>query len=286
MMKNAAGERSETLWIVSELYYPEETSTGYYMTKIAEGLAADRTVKAICAQPTYSKRGTKAPRREVHNGVEIFRTWSTTFDKNVILLRVVNMLTFGMSVFLNSLRRFRAGDRVLVVTTPPLLPFAAMLAGVIRGCSVTLLIHDNYPEILIAAGKSREDSAFVRLAHFANRWLYKNAARIIVVGRDMRELVAQKTAGLDIPITTIPNWAELESVSPGPRDGNPLLAERGLDSKFVFLYAGNMGWPNDVETIVEAAADLRESNVHFVFLGAGVKKPWLEREVERRKLKM
>ncbi|HSI88471.1 MAG TPA: glycosyltransferase family 4 protein [Pyrinomonadaceae bacterium] len=252
------------------------------MTKIAEGLADERWVGAICSQPTYSKRGTKAPRQEVHNGVEIVRVWSTTFDKNVIPLRVVNMLTFGLSVLLTSLQHFRAGDRVLVVTTPPLLPFAAMLAAVTRGCSVTLLIHDNYPEILIAAGKSREDSAFVRLAHFANRWLYKNAARIIVVGRDMRELVAEKAAGLDVPITTIPNWAELESVSPAPRD--PLLAEMGLSSKFVFLYAGNMGWPNDLETLIEAAGKLKSSNVHFVFLGAGVKRAWLEREVERRKL--
>jgi len=26
------------LWVVSEVYYPEETSTGYYLTAIAEGL--------------------------------------------------------------------------------------------------------------------------------------------------------------------------------------------------------------------------------------------------------
>ena len=33
-------------WVVSELYYPELTSTGYYLTAIAERLAARRTVKA------------------------------------------------------------------------------------------------------------------------------------------------------------------------------------------------------------------------------------------------
>ncbi len=45
-----------TLWVVSELYYPEETSAGYYLTHIAEGLADDARVKVLCAQPTYSKR--------------------------------------------------------------------------------------------------------------------------------------------------------------------------------------------------------------------------------------
>ena len=36
-----------TLWVVSELYYPEETSTGYYMTRTAEGLTDCFTVKEI-----------------------------------------------------------------------------------------------------------------------------------------------------------------------------------------------------------------------------------------------
>ncbi len=51
------------LWIVSELYYPEETSTGYYLTKIAEGLAASFDVKVLCGQPNYSKRGNIAPKK-------------------------------------------------------------------------------------------------------------------------------------------------------------------------------------------------------------------------------
>lgn len=46
------------LWVVSELYYPEQTSTGYFMTELAEGLAASRDVRVICSQPTYTARGT------------------------------------------------------------------------------------------------------------------------------------------------------------------------------------------------------------------------------------
>ena len=48
------------LWIVTELYYPEETSTGYYLTRIAEGLADVADVKVLCGQPNYSARGTRA----------------------------------------------------------------------------------------------------------------------------------------------------------------------------------------------------------------------------------
>lgn len=273
------------LWVVSELYYPEETSTGYYMTRIAEGLTDKFDVKAISGQPNYSARGMKAPRRETRNDVEIFRVAGTTFDKNVISFRVINMITLGISVAFAAVRRFKPGDRVLVVTNPPTTPFIVAFASLMRGAAYSLLIHDNYPDMLIATGKAKEGSRFVRTMGFFNRWLYKHAAGIIVVGRDMLELLRRKTEGLDVPITVIPNWAELETVSPAPRNDNSLLRELGIEDKFAILYAGNMGRPNDLESIVEAAEMLLpEKDFHFLFLGDGAKKAWLVKQVRDRSL--
>lgn len=285
-MGSVEEKSKQRLWVVSELYYPEETSTGYYLTRIAEGLTDKFEVKAISGQPNYSARGTRAAKNEVRNGVEIFRVAGTTLDKNVIIYRLINMLTFSFSVFFKAVRKFRPGDRVLVVTNPPAVPFIIALASQLRGSICSLLIHDNYPEILIAAGKLKETSVLSRSMAFFNRWLYKHAARIIVVGRDMVELVQRKTAGLDIPISYIPNWAELENVSPAPKSSNKLLADLNLSEKFVILYAGNMGPPNDLESVVETAERLlKEDNTfHFVFLGAGVKRSWLVKQVTDRRL--
>jgi colanic acid biosynthesis glycosyl transferase WcaI len=279
-------ESRKRLWFVTELYYPEETSTGYYLTKTAEGLADEFDVKVICGQPTYSARGLRAPKHEIRRGVEIFRAAGTTLDKNRIPLRVVNMLTLGMSVLWNAVRRFRAGDKVVVVTTPPSMPFVIAVAALLRGGHYILLIHDNYPEILFAAGKMSETSLAANILHFANRWLYKNASKIIVVGRDMERLLRQKTDGLDIPIAVIQNWAELETVRPMEREHNQLLTELGLLDKFVFLYAGNMGYPNDIETILEAAKLLvGRDDIHFIFLGTGVKKQMLLERIEHEGLR-
>lgn len=278
--------KKSRLWVISELYYPEETSTGYYLTRIAEGLACDYDVKVISGQPNYSARGMIAPKREKHNGVDILRAWGTRWDKNVIAFRLINMLSLGIAVLFKALTRFERGDRVLVVTTPPSMPFIAAFASVLRGGSYTLLIHDNYPEMLFATNKLSGKSLFAKFLNFLNRWLYKYATKIIVVGRDMEELVKRKTDGLNIPIVTIPNWAELESVKPGPRQDNSLLKQLGIDEKFVFLYAGNMGHPNDLESIVSCAEKLvSEPQIHFLFLGTGVKRPWLEKQVKSRSLK-
>lgn len=284
-MENSQNDSKQTLWVVSELYYPEMTSTGYYLTAIAEGLTDKFNVKVLCGQPNYSGRGIRAPKHEIHNEVEIFRAFGTTLDKNVILFRLINMLTLSLSVFFKALFNFRKGDKILVVTTPPSMPFIVALASLFRGGSYILLIHDNYPEILIAVEKTSERSLLVKVIEFFNRWLYKYAAKIIVCGRDMKKLVGRKTDGLDIPIVYIPNWAEIEQVSPQPREENKLLEELGLKEKFVFLYAGNMGHPNDLESVIFCAEKLLiDERFHFIFLGAGVKRKWLETQVSEKNL--
>lgn len=278
-------KKAPRLWVVTELYYPEETSTGYYLTRIAEGLTDDFNVKVLCGQPNYSSRGKKSPKRETHKRVDVRRVWGTTLDKNVIIFRLINMLTLSVGVFLKALINFRRGDRVLVVTTPPSLPFVCAAASLLRGANFVLLIHDNYPEILVAVGKTIENSTFVRIMNFFNRRLYRHSHKIIVVGRDMLELVKAKTEGLKVAVEYIPNWAELERVEPQDRGENKLLNELGIANKFVFLYAGNMGHPNDLESIVDCAKRLQnDGETHFIFLGAGVKKKWLERETAFNKL--
>ena len=106
------------------------------------------------------------------------------------------------------------------------------------------------------------------------------------MGRDMNELFREKTAGLDVPVVTIPNWADLESVHPTPRADNELLKELGISDKFVFMYAGNIGHPTDVETLIECAALVADRDeFHFVFIGDGAKKKWLVESVSELQLK-
>jgi len=282
------------LWVITELYYPEDNQTGYYLTRIAEGLAEDFDVRVICGQPNYAARGTKAAKRENHKGVEIFRVWGTTLDKDVLPWRLLNMLTLGASMFFKSIIKIARDEEVLVVSAPPSLPFGTALAAKIRRARYSLIIQDKYPEILTAVGKADADAFYIKILNNLNRRLYGAAQKIIVVGRDMKELVSSQLpaiAGEDNgktannKISVIQNWAALEEVEPLPRNENSLLKELGLSEKFVFLYAGNMGHPQDLESVVECAKRLKDDDrFHFLFIGSGVKRKWLERETGERKM--
>ena len=276
---------TERLWIVSELYYPEDTSTGYFLTRIAEELARSMPVSVLCGQPTYSARGTRASVREIRNGVEIRRCRATTLDKDRLLFKLVNSTTIGLSILVQALWRIRRGEKVVVVTNPPLLPFLMALACGARRAVLLLLVHDVYPEVLVATGLARRDGVLSRLLGWLTGLLYRSATRVVVLGRDMKTLAVRKRNGDEGAVVIIPHWGDVDEVAPTPRSENELLRRLGLERSFVVQYSGNMGRPHALEQLLEAARTLRDRpDIHFLFVGMGAKRRWLERAVEQGRL--
>ena len=274
------------IWVVSELYYPEDTSTGYYLTRIAEGLAerADVPVHALCGRPSYASRGVKTAWQETHQGVAIRRCWGTVWNKNHLLLRIVNLLTLSCSIFLHALWRIRRGDRVLVVTNPPLLPFVISWACRLKGAKCVLLIHDVYPDALVAAGLLKPNSSIAKVLNRAVCRLYRTVDSIVVLGRDMRELVLRKLHPGDKRVRIIPNWADTDLIQPKAGE-NRILNRLGLSDKFVLQYSGNMGRSHHLEAIVLCAERLKHrENIHFLLAGSGAKKNWLKQKVAENRL--
>jgi glycosyltransferase involved in cell wall biosynthesis len=270
------------VWVASELYYPEQQATGVFMTKIAEGLAArGMDVKALAAQPHTGRVAS----REVVNGVEVFRCWSTRFSKNNLPGRMLNVLTGNITMLFAALWRIQRNEIVLVVTNPPTLPFVIMLACLIKGAKCIVRVDDVYPDVLHACDVYSNESAVYKVFDWLMKWLLRKADAMVVLGRDMQALVASKTDGSK-EIRVITNWADVDTIGPDPEAGKAFLAEYGLTDKLVLQWAGNMGYPHEVETLLDAMEKLAdEDDVHFLYIGAGAKRPWLEKQVAQKGLK-
>jgi glycosyltransferase involved in cell wall biosynthesis len=265
--------------VFSELYWPEDTSTGFFLTGVAEGLARDRDVLVLCAQPTYRMRGRAAPWCETRNGVSIVRVPSTTFPRGNPLGRVANALTMAASFFAQAVLRLRATDRVLVVTNPPLLPYLVALAARLRRARTTLLVHDVYPEVMEVTGMVAPGGVASRTVRRLARWLYRSVDHVVVLGRDMASLVSRSVESPS-RVTVIPNWGDVDEIRPAPREENPLLGRLGLGGAFVVQWLGNMGRTHALEDVLQSAVTLRERrDIHFLLIGDGAKRAWLEREV-------
>ncbi|MDJ0719288.1 MAG: glycosyltransferase family 4 protein [Prochloraceae cyanobacterium] len=270
------------IWILSERYFPEQTSTGYFLTKIAEGLAEEYNLKVITGPATKSLLPCEGlPKHEVRNKVEIWRCKGTIFNQNLLLGFFLNGVTRSVAIFWKTLFLCQREDTILVVTTSSLLPFVALIIKWLKRIQVVLLIHDVFPEALIAAGLCQPSSIIVRIGQVMNRILYSHSSKIVTLGRDMTRLTLAKLSDKDEnKIVCIHNWADNQIVRPTKKANNPKLKELGVADKFVVLYAGNIGRCHGIEYVAEAAKILQKNeNIHFIISGFGYKKKWLEQYV-------
>ena len=273
------------VFVFSELYFPDESATGYVLSKIAEGLARFYSVHVLCATPNRdSGRGGKGS-IEQRNGVTIERCAATNFNKHVLLLRFLNLLTVSISIFWKSLWRLSRGDLVLVVTNPPSLPFFALAACRFRGAKCILLVHDVYPDVLTVTRILRPDASLTKFLVLLNKSLYRSVDKIIVLGRDMHELVCRKLGEQGDRVALVTNWADIDEIVPMARSENRFLGKLNLMGKFVVQYSGNMGRTHGLEALLDAARMLQGIvDIHFLLIGSGAKREWVETKARDLKL--
>ena len=161
---------------------------------------------------------------------------------------------------------------MLIVTNPPTLPPILGLIARIKGVTSTLLVHDVYPEVLVATKMMRHDGLAWRLASaFFNRTL-AGFDRIAVLGRDMQELIRRmlEAIGADRPVEIIPNWGDIDEIAPIDRTANAFAAEHGLTDKVVVQFSGNIGRTHDIALLLEVARRVEDlTDVVFLFVGYG-----------------
>jgi colanic acid biosynthesis glycosyl transferase WcaI len=97
----------------------------------------------------------------------------------------------------------------------------------------------------------------------------------VVIGETMGLRIEEK--GVDpARIRVIPNWGDAERITPQPRD-NPWAREHGLASGFVVMHSGNVGHAQDIDTLIRAAALLRDlDDLRIVIIGLGARHEELE----------
>jgi glycosyltransferase involved in cell wall biosynthesis len=267
--------------VVSELYYPEETSTGYFLTGIAEALAREFRTGVVCARPTYSSRHIKVLSRERRNGVLILRARNTRLNPHAILSRLINLFTISVVTFVTLIRVVRPRQIVIAVTNPPTLPFVVLAAARLRRARFVLLVHDVYPEVLATVGVLRRTSLVYRLLQRISAWLIRRCDHVVVLGRDMAAVIQTKMGPTNATqkISIIPNWGDVDGIRPG-LSANSLRDRLGLDGKFVVQYGGNMGRTHGLDVILSAASSLRDHmDIHFLLMGWGARRGQAERHV-------
>lgn len=270
-------------WIVSELFYPDETSSGYYLTEIAKKIAQYQEVNVICGSLLYEKNSNLTAREPLPQEINIFRVKTVSFNKNKIIFRILRLINLTLAFSYKLATKVKKIDNVILVTNPAfLIPIATLLSKII-GFHLTILVHDVFPENLAPINLLNTKKIPYKVLKFIFDKAYKSVDQIIVCGRDMELLFKQKT-NISQKIILIENWSDIDTIYPNFKNQQTIFQDLALKGKIVFQYAGNIGRLQGLEELIDVAACCINLKIHFIFIGEGALKTYLQEKVKLRKM--
>lgn len=264
-------KKDKGLMILSQYFYPDLAATGQLLTELAEDLISyGYNIKVLTTKPSYYKNKEKYLKEEIYRGIDIYRVSATKFNKNMMIGRLCNFLSYFISV---SFKLLFSKNKypLLIVSNPPFLPLLGFLLKKIKNQRYIYLVHDIYPDIAIRLGYLKKNSIIVKIWNQIHYRILKKAEEIIVLGDFMVEKLKEKYQDLDNnKIKIIHNWADEKKILPIKKGENWFVKKYHLSNKIVILYSGNIGLFQDLKSIIKTAERLKNhDDILFLFIGDG-----------------
>lgn len=272
-------------WLILTQYYPPEIGAASIRLRhivrqlVANGLEA----RVVTALPNYPNgrifpayRGRLRHREQV-DGVEVHRVWLYAATGRSAAMRLLNYFSFTVSACLAVL--FGPKPDVLFVESRPSLGLAALLMKWLRGVPYIYNVADLHLDAGIGTGILR--SKMLRSPAFnLENFFRRHAWKISTVTQGLAESIKEQ----GIPgskISLLPNGADTSFLKPQPPCADFLEKWKLTDQK-VFLYAGTFAYYHGLNTLIEAAALLKERpDVAFVLVGNGPERQRIEQMASR-----
>jgi glycosyltransferase involved in cell wall biosynthesis len=196
--------------------------------------------------------------------------------------RIVDFLSYMFAAFVAGL--FEGRPDVVVATSPQ---FFGALGGcvlaAVRRLPFVLELSDLWPDSVVAVGAMKRSFA-LRWLEKIELWMYRRAVRIVALTHAFKRNLVRR--GIDAgKIGVVINGVELSRYAPRERD-RELAGRWGLAGEhFVVGYIGTHGMAHALENVLRAAALDGESDVRFLFVGAGAERQRLVEAARRMALR-
>ena len=255
-------------------YFPPDTSATAKMAALVVGeLTKRHRVTVLCGRPSYDP-SERHPfyllRRERQGNLIVERVGSITYPRFRMRQRLLNYLSYLVLAVPRAL--MIPADVVLSMTDPPIMGIAAAFVAMLKRRPFVYNIRDMYPDMALG-GEIMRPSRFVNVWEKLHRWALRRAAKVIVLGEDMRERIVAK--GVDPSrVVVVRDGVPIPEVLPPV--GHPVAQEVRCGFPFVLLHAGNLGFYGAWATLVKAARELAHHGVGLVFVGEGAKRAEIE----------
>ncbi|MBD2563923.1 MULTISPECIES: glycosyltransferase family 4 protein [Nostoc] len=275
-------QQSIKLSVITQFFPPDYAPTGQLIEELVKQLGQQGVdIEVFTSQPGYAFQSHSAASVERVGGIRIQRSRTAQLWPGRIRGKAVNGVLYTLRAALYLLRAWRRRNVLLVTTAPPFLSIIGYLAYLVFRLPYVCIIYDLYPDIAIALGVVSKQNWLARLWRAINKQIWLNAKGIVVLSPAMKQQVLANCPQVADKISVIHSWANPELIVPIAKQENWFAWKHNLVNKFTVLYSGNMGRCHDMTTILEAAQQLQDEPVHFVFIGGGAKRDELIQEVNQ-----
>lgn len=214
-------------------------------------------------------------RAEYVDGVKVIRGFVIPRGKGNKVGLALNYLSYLVSsvliAFYLSLR-YRYDAVFVHQVSPVTIGVAATIVKKIQRIPMYFWVLDLWPESLTAAIGMR--NRFV-LGFFSKmvRWFYCNSDKILISSKGFKESICEM-GDFASKIVYFPNWVDSALISVSEVD------TPDVPKGFIAMFTGNIGVSQDFGTVLTAAERLKNhKDIHFVIVGNGRAKEWVESKI-------
>lgn len=217
----------------------------------------------------------------------IHRVYVSANEKSLIS-RAIRMFLLTVGMAIRGVKEKNI-DIIMSHSMPVFIGPTSVLISRIKKLPVLYLESDVVSESLISTGvvkKGMKRKIMYSFGKFLEKASLKGSDYIVTVS----SLFKERNIRNGIPenkIEVIHNWIDTDKVKPIERNQNFLFERFKLDRrKFYVTYCGNLGLPQNVEILIDAAKDLEHiEDLEFVIIGNGVRKQFVEDYISRLDVK-
>ena len=252
---------SKRIFLITEYFDASQNTTGYLFEKLYQSFLKQDDLDVFL----IAKQDNNLP--EQPNALYIKHPEA---NKKKLVNRLYYEFVIGLKFFYKSAKLVKKGDLVFTGTTPIFLLLIMYVLKKFINFKWILLVHDVFPENLVAAKIISKNNVLYKLLKNLFDRIYASADQVIVIGKDMQNLVHQKTSKENI--TIVPNWINENDIFVEKKNNNTLLTELGWqnDSDVIFQFFGNIGRVQGLDVLLQAIETMKEiDNAKFIFIGNG-----------------
>ena len=222
-------------------------------------------------------------KEELEDGIEYTFVRSRNYKGNG-LDRIFNMVDLPFKIWKTMKLFYKKQKPDVIYTSSPdlFVAYFALLFGRKHKIPVVVEVRDLWPESIVEYNGMSRKNPVIQILYQLEKWIYKKADQLIFTMEGGKDYIRDK--GWDTVVNLskvnhVNNGVDLEEFEKNAKKYQIKDEDLTDDSKFRIVYVGSIRKVNNLETLIDAARELKDiKNIQFLMYGDGTERKRLEKK--------